>query len=120
MLNIHRHVMSRNMCRSSAACPDRGCGHEKAAVTFLQVLKELNTNPKKPEWFQELNDPQEGSFMLGDAKGRSLIMAINAREKQICIYVIYHWKHRYSKLGEDRAVVMIAISNLNQLTKIAE
>lgn len=89
-------------------------------MTFPQVLKELDTNPKKLEWFQELNDPQEQIFMLGDAKGRSLIMVINAREKQICIYLIYHWKHRYSKLGEDRAVVMTAILNLNQLTKIAE
>lgn len=89
-------------------------------MTFPQILKELDTNPKKLEWFQELNDPQEQIFMLGDAKGRSLIMVINAREKQICIYLIYHWKHRYSKLGEDRAVVMTAILNLNQLTKIAE
>lgn len=89
-------------------------------MTFPQVLKELDTNPKKLERFQEFNDPQEGSFMLDDGQGRPLIMVNNAREKQICIYLIYHWKQRYSKLGEDRAVVRIAISNLNPLTKIAE
>lgn len=89
-------------------------------MTFPQVLKELDTNPKKLEGFQEFNDPQDGSFMLDDGQGRPLIMVNNAREKQICIYLIYHWKHRYSKLGEDRAVVRIAISNLNPLTKIAE
>lgn len=50
------NMMSRNMVKSLAACPDKGRGPQKKEIFFPKFLKDIHM---KLKWFQKFNDPHE-------------------------------------------------------------